>query len=108
MRPFQIIAHLPGPRWSPGRPASEQTGIHRHLETLGAWLEDGRLVAAGPFLDDAGGGLAIVAFDSEEEALAAALADPAVSAGLVVPTVRPWLPGVAGVDLEPFDGYGSS
>lgn len=104
MRPFQVLDHRPGPGWLEGRPAVEQPGIHLHLDTLQRWAAEGRLVLGGPHLDGAGGGMAVVAFASEAEALAAALADPAVAAGLVVPAVRPWLPGIAAVDL---DGFGT-
>jgi uncharacterized protein YciI len=63
------------------------------------WLADGHLVLGGPFLDDGGGGMAIVRFRDVQSADAAAQADAAVRAGLLVATTRPWLAGLSGVDL---------
>jgi uncharacterized protein YciI len=54
----------------------------------------------GPFLDGGGGGMAIVRFDDVSAADAAAQRDPAVQAGLLVATTRPWLAGLAAVELD--------
>lgn len=90
-----MIAHLPGAAWVPGVPFREQPGVELHLGTMRGWLDSGRLVMGGPFLDEAGGGMAIVAFASLEDAEAAAHADPAVRAGLLEVQVRPWLMGMS-------------
>lgn len=63
------------------------------------WLESGNLVMGGPFLDAEGGGMAIVAFESVEAADAAAQADPAVHAGLLRASTRPWLAGMTAVEV---------
>ena len=99
MRALQVVAHTPGPAWVPGVSFRDQPGVEHHLGTMRGWLEDGHLVMGGPFLDDAGGGMAVVAFDSVEAADAAAQADRAVRAGLLRAAVRPWLAGMSAVDL---------
>ena len=63
------------------------------------WLESGVLVLGGPFLDDGGGGTAVVRFGTLEEADAAAQADRAVQDGLLTATTRPWLVGMTALDL---------
>jgi uncharacterized protein YciI len=95
MSDCQVIAHHPGPRWRHGVDFSEQPGVGDHVATLRGWLEAGRLLLGGPFLDEPGGGMAVVRFESVEAALAAALADPAVQVGLLTVTVRAWFPGMA-------------
>jgi len=96
---LQVIAHSPGPAWVPGVSFREQPGVEHHLASMRGWLEDGHLVMGGPFLDGSGGGMAIVAFDTVEEADAAAQADRAVREGLLRATVRPWLVGMSAVDI---------
>ena len=99
MRGLQVVTHRPGPAWVPGVSFREQPGVEDHLATMRGWLDSGHLLMGGPFLDDGGGGLAIVAFDSLADARAAAQADRAVRAGLLHAEVRPWLVGMSSVDL---------
>jgi uncharacterized protein YciI len=99
MTVLQLVAHSPGPAWVSGVPFREQPGVEHHLATMKGWLEDGHLVMGGPFLDEDGGGVAIVCFDSVEEADAAAQADRAVKEGLVTARTRPWLAGLSAVDV---------
>jgi uncharacterized protein YciI len=99
VKPLQVVSHRPGPAWLAGVPFREQPGVEHHLGTMRGWLEGGHLVMGGPFLDDAGGGMAVVAFGSIDEADAAAQADPAVLAGLLQASVRPWLVGMSSVEL---------
>lgn len=54
---------------------------------------------AGPFLDQDGGGLAVVRFADVAAARSAAEADPAVVAGLLTTEVTPWLPALSAADL---------
>ena len=99
MSGLQVVAHAPGPAWQPGVDFREQPGVGDHLATMKQWLADGHLVLGGPFLDEAGGGMAIVRFEDVSTADAAAQADPAVQAGLLIATTRPWLAGLSAVDL---------
>jgi uncharacterized protein YciI len=99
MSQMQVVTHAPGPAWVQGTSFQDQPGIGDHLTTLQGWVAQGRLVLAGPFLDQGAGGMAVVRFDDVEDARAAAKADPAVGAGLLTAHVRPWHLGLAGVDL---------
>jgi uncharacterized protein YciI len=103
MTVLQLISHSPGPAWVAGTSFREQPGVEHHLATMHGWLEDGVLVMGGPFLDDEGGGTAVVSFPTVEEADAAAQADRAVQDGLLVARTRPWLVGMTAVDLGAFD-----
>jgi uncharacterized protein YciI len=87
---FQIVEHRPGPQWLPGVPFREQPNVEQHFATMKSWLDDGRIIVGGPFLDDQGGGVIVTRFDSVEDATAAASADAAVKAGLLTFVVRPW------------------
>ena len=66
MTTLQVVVHEPGPAWQPGIAFREQRGVEHHIATMRGWLEEGRLVMGGPFLDAEGGGMAVVAFDSLE------------------------------------------
>lgn len=99
MTALQVIAHRPGPAWREGVGFRDQPGVEVHLATMRSWLESGHLVMGGPFLDDAGGGMAVVRFEDVASAEAAANADPAVHAGLLLATVRPWLAGLSALPL---------
>jgi uncharacterized protein YciI len=87
---YQVIAHLPGPKWVNGTPFREQPDVHLHMETMKTWLDAGRIVVGGPFLDERGGGTVITRFDDLDAAIEAANADPAVLGGLLMADVRPW------------------
>jgi uncharacterized protein YciI len=89
--PHHVVIHRPGPRWVAGRPPFEQDGARLHAAHYRQWLDDGRLLAGGPFLDADGGGMMIAASGIDVQALTAfAAADPAVAMGLLVFEVRPW------------------
>jgi uncharacterized protein YciI len=49
----------------------------------------GILRFAGPFTDDTGGAAALLV-PSEDEAKAVLAADPAVTAGVMIPELHPW------------------
>ena len=99
MTDLQVVAHTPGPAWLPGVGFRDQPGVADHLATMKTWLVEGHLVMGGPFLDADGGGMAIVRFDDVAAADAAAQADPAVQAGLLIATTRPWLAGLSAVEI---------
>ncbi len=101
MTVLQLIAHSPGPAWVSGASFREQPGVDHHLATMKGWLDAGQLVMGGPFLDGDGGGVAIVRFESVEEADAAAQADRAVREGLLTARTRPWLAGLSSIDMDP-------
>ena len=100
MNGFQVVQHLPGPAWVTGLSLRDQEGVCAHIGTMQVWLEARSLVMGGPFLDDEGGGMAILRFAGVEQAEASARSDPAVRAGLLTPRVRPWMPGMSAVPLD--------
>jgi uncharacterized protein YciI len=90
-----VVFHSPGPQWLPGRSMFEQPGLDLHVAHYRQWLVQGKLMAGGPHLDAAGGGMMVPEPGlGEEEVTAFALADPAVKAGLLTVQVRPWLLGM--------------
>ena len=87
-----VIIHRPGPAWKPGVPAFEQPGLQDHVKHFAKWLQEGKLLMGGPFMDPASGGSMIAEVGvTESEARAFAAEDPTVRAGLLVFEVRPWL-----------------
>jgi uncharacterized protein len=81
--------YAPGPQWLAGRPVTEQNlGAHR------AYMADlyarGRVLLGGPFLDDAGGGVALLRAKGRDEATALLAADPAIREGVFTGVVRRW------------------
>jgi uncharacterized protein len=89
-----VLLYRPGPAWVAGVPVTEQAlGPHRAYAQ--ALFEAGRLVFAGPFLDD-GGGVAVLNVRDRAEAERTLAADPAVASGVLVGEVRPCFPVVDG------------
>ncbi len=69
------------------RPAETVRAHCLHLDRLEA---AGRMIAAGPFDDAAGGGMVIGSFPNSDEALKFAQADPFVLGGYSQVQIRPW------------------
>lgn len=90
-----VVFHHPGPAWQQGVPLFEQPGLQDHIDHYRGLLQSGQLGAGGPFLDGKGGGMMIarpgMALD---ELQAFAERDPAVQAGLLTVSVRPWMPAM--------------
>ena len=81
-----------GPKRTPETtPATEE--IQRgHLAYMTALHEQGKLVAAGPFLDDSDvRGIVVSRVTTVDEARQLAAGDPAVKAGRLVLDARPWM-----------------
>jgi uncharacterized protein YciI len=97
---YQVVEHKPGHQWVQGVAFREQPGVERHFATMKTWLDEGRIIVGGPFLDDLGGGVVVTRFDSLEDAIAASSADAAVVAGLLTFVVRPWFLAMWD-DIEP-------
>ena len=77
-----------GPNWLPGKTASQQP-LGEHGRYLHRLMVNGKLVLAGPFLDDQGGFVLLKA-DNLAEAQQIANQDPAVRNGILKPTVHPF------------------
>ncbi len=61
-----------------------------HLNNIDSLHQAGKLVLAGPFGDDKGGGILILKAESLEEATNMCDSDPAIKNGRLNYTVRPW------------------
>ena len=85
-----VIVHAPGPQWNPALGFREQPGVQAHVGYYGSLRERGLLDSGGPFLDDSGG-MMIVLAPSLAAAIALAEADPAIQAGLLSFTIKPWI-----------------
>ena len=46
-----VVIHRPGPQWDAGKPIFEQAGLAEHIAHYRQWLQQGKLMAGGPFLD---------------------------------------------------------
>jgi uncharacterized protein YciI len=87
-QPNWLVVYRPGPAWLAGKPVGQQP-LKEHGRFLIGLYKKGILRFAGPFTDDAGGAAALLV-PSEEEAKALIASDPAVVAGVMIPTLHPW------------------
>ena len=90
-----------GPKWTPEvTPETEriQKGHMAHIREMGA---SGKLILAGPFMDDGNlRGMFVFRVANMEEAKALAEADPAVKAGRLVVEMHPWF-SAKGINIDP-------
>ncbi len=91
-------------RAGPNRERSEEAAqaLQRaHLDNIGRLAAEGKLVLAGPFLDDqALRGIFIFDVRTVEEARALTETDPAIQAGSLVMELRPWYGSAALRDVN--------
>tara|TARA_Y100001972_G_scaffold127583_1_gene184883 strand:- start:6958 stop:7437 length:480 start_codon:yes stop_codon:yes gene_type:complete len=67
-----------------------------HLDNITRMAEEGKLVLAGPFLDDGEvRGIYIFAVETIEEAKALTTTDPAIQAGRLIMDLHPWYASAA-------------
>ena len=72
-------------------PEEAQALQRAHLDNIRKMAEAGKLVLAGPFMDDgAVRGIYVFAVDNVEEAETLTATDPAVQAGSLVMELHPW------------------
>ena len=91
-----VVFHAPGPKWTPGIPFRQQSGVQAHVEHFRKLNVEKKLFLGGPFLDDTGGMMIAAEGVSPEELRAFAAEDPAVKSGLLTATVKPWMIGMKG------------
>ena len=77
-----------GPEWVHGKTVFEQP-LQDHLAYMHQLVEAGILKMGGPFLDDTGGLIVVIA-ETEQEAGELATADPAVRNGVMTAQTHPW------------------
>ena len=74
-----------------------------HLDNLTRLAKEGKLVVAGPFLDDMEiRGIYIFAVATVEEAEALTATDPAIKAGTLVMELHPWYGSAAMMKLNEY------
>jgi uncharacterized protein YciI len=83
---------MKGPKWSAESTPERATIQEGHLAHLDAMWKAGKLVLAGPLADESDWrGVLIYRTKTLEEAQRLANDDPAVAAGRLVVTMRPWM-----------------
>lgn len=80
-----------GPNWSPEVTEETKKVQASHLANIEKLVEEGKMILAGPFLDEwEVRGIFVYKVDSMEEAIALTEQDPAVIAGRLTLEVHPW------------------
>jgi len=81
-----------GPKWTPEVTEATKKIQEGHMANIQKMADTGKLVVAGPFLDDGQlRGIFIFKVATEEEAKALMESDPAVQAGRLVGEIHPWM-----------------
>lgn len=83
-----VIIYRPGKRWKKNRSIDEQL-LLQHAEYMDTLLNNGHLIAGGPFTDNSGG-MAIVCAKNLEEAQKILLNDPAITQQVFEASLHPW------------------
>lgn len=86
--PCYVILFKPGPNWIAGKKVSEQH-LRPHMEYLQKLFDEGKLLYAGPLMDDRGG-LAILRASSHAEATQILANEPATSQKIFEAELYPW------------------
>ena len=95
---FAFLKRGPNREKDPARAAALQKA---HLENINRMAEEGKLVLAGPFLDDSEiRGIYIFNVESNEEAEALTNSDPAIKAGNLVMELKPWYGSAALIEIN--------
>ena len=89
---YQMALLSRGPKWTPETTPETERLQAEHMKNIQQMANDGKLVGAGPMLDNGDlRGIFIFKVGSLDEAKALAAADPAVKAGRLAAEVHPWL-----------------
>jgi uncharacterized protein len=89
MKQMFVLIYSQGPAWVEGKPASQQP-LGEHGDYIHSLFQQGKLVMAGPFTDDAGG-LAVIEVDGAEEAGNILASDPAVTNQIMTCEMHPFV-----------------
>ena len=80
-----------GPKWSPEVTEGTKRVQAAHLANIEKLVDEGKMILAGPFLDEwEVRGIFVYKVDSMEEAIALTEQDPAVISGRLSLEVHPW------------------
>ena len=80
-----------GPKWSPEEKEETKKVQAAHLANIQKLVDEGKMILAGPFLDEwEVRGIFVYKVDSMEEAIELTEQDPAVIAGRLSLEVHPW------------------
>lgn len=95
MQTYFLVLIRRGPAWTPEQTPEVQAVLEGHFANMQRLADEGMLVLAGPFLDQAPKegtltGLFLLQAASVEEAQAIADTDPGVAAGRFTMQVVPW------------------
>jgi uncharacterized protein len=88
MNSIYAICYRRGPAWVTGKSVFDQP-LQPHLAYMKGLRQQGRLLLAGPFVDDEGG-LVVVRAADIEAARQVADDDPAIHSGVMTASVHPW------------------
>ncbi|WMX12215.1 MULTISPECIES: YciI family protein [unclassified Aureispira] len=100
MRQYVMAFLKKGPN-RPEDPEEAKRLQTKHLENIGKLAEEGKLVVAGPFLDDGElRGIYIFNVKTIEEAEMLTNTDPAIQSGSLVMELHPWYGSAALVDVN--------
>lgn len=89
-KPLYLLIYDRGPAWIAGKPMHQQK-LAEHVAYMRRLIDEGRIVAGGPFGEESGG-MAILRADSSVEAEKILQSDPGVLNGTFVGSVRQWTP----------------
>jgi len=104
MTTYYLGVLVRGPKWSPEETPERATIQEGHLAHLQAMWKAGKLVLAGPLMDDTEWrGVLIYRTKTLEEAQTLANEDPAVKAGRLAVRMHPWLVQ-RGILPDPLEG----
>lgn len=100
-----VMAFLKSGPNRPEDPEEAQALQRAHMDNIRRMAEEGRLVLAGPFMDDGEiRGIYVFDVDSMEEAEALTATDPAVQAGSLVMELHPWYGSAALMKVKEIHG----
>ena len=95
METFYVVLLRRGPAWTPEQTPEVKAVLEGHMANIRRLSQEGKLVLAGPFLEQEGAGalagLFVLRVGSRDEAQSVAGSDPGVQAGRFTVDIYPWL-----------------
>jgi len=91
MMTYYMVFLYRGDKWTPEKTAETEAIQKGHLANITKLHEEGKLILAGPFLDDKElRGMFVMKTNSYEETDSLCNTDPAVKAGRLKVEIKPW------------------